>query len=185
LRAAFKLGLSRSKARLLFCDFWFYNYVQRQLCGRLHMLAGIDSWNPHSIRLKVEWWLICMYFLWVLCVWVDQWLFVPLPILGPPFSNYYFLVHHLVNRDDRHLLARGNGLRLLSGVDWVCRKKCPRRRAPELVFIDGWCIDRRRASTLWQFALLPMLLQSIKPGKGFQTIFPLKNMQRWKMCIEL
>jgi hypothetical protein len=31
-----------------------------------------------------------------------------------PFSNYSFLAHHLVNRDDRQLLARGIGLRLLS-----------------------------------------------------------------------
>jgi hypothetical protein len=31
-------------------------------------------------------------------------------LLGPPFSDYSFLVHHLVNRDDRHLLVRGNGL---------------------------------------------------------------------------
>jgi hypothetical protein len=38
---------------------------------------------------------------------------VPL-LLGPPFSNYSFLVHHLVNQDDRHLLTHGNGLRLLS-----------------------------------------------------------------------
>jgi hypothetical protein len=32
----------------------------------------------------------------------------------PPFSNYSFLVHHLVNRDERHLLSQGNGLWLLS-----------------------------------------------------------------------
>jgi hypothetical protein len=25
------------------------------------------------------------------------------------FSNYSFTVHHLVKRDDRHLLTRGNG----------------------------------------------------------------------------
>jgi hypothetical protein len=32
---------------------------------------------------------------------------VPLLHLGPPiFSNYSFLVHHPVNRDDRHLLAQ-------------------------------------------------------------------------------
>jgi hypothetical protein len=29
---------------------------------------------------------------------------VPL-LLGPPCSDYYFLVHHLVHLDDRHLLA--------------------------------------------------------------------------------
>jgi hypothetical protein len=27
-----------------------------------------------------------------------------------PFSNYYFLVRHLVNRDERHLLPLDNGL---------------------------------------------------------------------------
>jgi hypothetical protein len=31
---------------------------------------------------------------------------VPLLLLGPPFFSYYsFWVQHLVNRDDRHLLA--------------------------------------------------------------------------------
>jgi hypothetical protein len=30
---------------------------------------------------------------------------VPLLLLGPPFKKYIFLVHHPVNRDDRHLLA--------------------------------------------------------------------------------
>jgi hypothetical protein len=30
---------------------------------------------------------------------------VPLLHHGPPFSNYYFLVHHPVNRDDQPLLA--------------------------------------------------------------------------------
>jgi hypothetical protein len=32
---------------------------------------------------------------------------VPLLLLSPPFSNYSLLVHRLVKRDDRHLLARG------------------------------------------------------------------------------
>jgi hypothetical protein len=32
------------------------------------------------------------------------------PLPQPPFSYDSFLVHHLTNRGDRHLLARGNGL---------------------------------------------------------------------------
>jgi hypothetical protein len=31
-------------------------------------------------------------------------------LLGSPFSDYFFLVHLLVNRDDRHLHACGSGL---------------------------------------------------------------------------
>jgi serine/threonine protein kinase len=38
---------------------------------------------------------------------------VPLLLLGPPFLIIHFLVHPLVNRDDRQLLARGSGLWLL------------------------------------------------------------------------
>jgi hypothetical protein len=38
----------------------------------------------------------------------------PLLLLGPLFYNYSLLAHHLVNWDDQHLLAPGNGLWLLS-----------------------------------------------------------------------
>jgi hypothetical protein len=31
-------------------------------------------------------------------------------LLGRPFSNYSFLIIHIVNRDDRHPLAHGDGL---------------------------------------------------------------------------
>jgi hypothetical protein len=39
---------------------------------------------------------------------------VPLVLLGPPFFYYSFWVHHLVNRDDRHLLARAMAWRWAS-----------------------------------------------------------------------
>jgi hypothetical protein len=43
---------------------------------------------------------------------------VPLLLLGSPFfPNYSFCVHHLVNRDDRHLLANAimaSGFRVTS-----------------------------------------------------------------------
>jgi hypothetical protein len=46
------------------------------------------------------------------------------PCASPPpwpsiFSYYSFLVHHLVNWDDRHLLAHAHGQRLLTCLLWV------------------------------------------------------------------
>jgi hypothetical protein len=44
---------------------------------------------------------------------------VPLLLLGPPFfTDYSFRVHHLVNRDDRHLLAHA-----MASDFSVCPKK--------------------------------------------------------------
>jgi hypothetical protein len=37
-------------------------------------------------------------------------------LLSPSFLQYSFLVHHLANREDRHLLVHGNGLRLVSRI---------------------------------------------------------------------
>jgi hypothetical protein len=45
---------------------------------------------------------------------------VPLLLLGPPFSDYSFLVHHPVNQDDRHLLARAMASNF-SVAQWIHR----------------------------------------------------------------
>jgi hypothetical protein len=47
---------------------------------------------------------------------------VPLLLLGPPFfSDYSFRVHHLVNQDDRQLLAHAMASGL--SVAWQCLSK--------------------------------------------------------------
>jgi hypothetical protein len=47
---------------------------------------------------------------------------VPLLLLGPPFfSNYSFWVHHLVNWDDRHLLA--HAMASAFSAAWQCLSK--------------------------------------------------------------
>jgi hypothetical protein len=45
---------------------------------------------------------------------------VPL-LLSPPFSNFSFWVHHLVNWDDRHLLAHAMASDF--SVAWLCLSK--------------------------------------------------------------
>jgi hypothetical protein len=46
---------------------------------------------------------------------------VPLLLLSPPFFRLFFLVHHLVNRNDWHLLAHAMASDFL--VAWQCLSK--------------------------------------------------------------
>jgi hypothetical protein len=50
--------------------------------------------------------------------WGGQRPLVPFFLLGPPFFQLFFLVHHLVDRDDRHLLAHAMASDF--SVAWQC-----------------------------------------------------------------
>jgi hypothetical protein len=64
----------------------------------------------------------CIYLFIYLFIYLGQRPLVSLLLLGPPlFYNYSFRVHHLVNRDDRHLLAHAMASDF--SVTWQCLSK--------------------------------------------------------------